>query len=156
MFVVWWKQILLLSLSNVSLCQNLRLALPAAQQQESVHFCMIPEPDQTLIHPEIEATVVKLQNVVELARAARLVFFWFFGGNNLKCCLTYFSAQQHRDRRTLPVKTPLACLHVVHSNPTVLEGLVPFLPYIRDELNVREVRSRFVHFLGGKQFQNLF
>lgn len=59
---------------------------------------------------------MKLQNVVELARAAR-------------------------DRRTLPVKTPLACLHVVHSNPAVLEGLAPFLPYIRDELNVREVRS---------------
>lgn len=98
------------------LYQNLRLALPAAHRQESVHFCMIPEPDQSLIHPEVEATVVKLQNVVELARAAR-------------------------DRRTLPVKTPLACLFVVHSNPVVLEGLAPFLPYVKDELNVREVRS---------------
>ncbi len=119
------------------LYQNLRLALPQADRQESVHFCLIPEPDQTLIRPEgmfkkkkkktkerksfdllvfaVEATVVKLQNVVELARAAR-------------------------DRRTLPVKTPLAFLHVVHSNPAVLEGLEKFLPYIKDELNVRDVR----------------
>ena len=67
------------------LYQNLRLALPADQRKDTVHSVMIPEPDQSLIRPEIEATVVKLQNVVELARAAR-------------------------DRRTLP-RQDAACLH---------------------------------------------
>jgi isoleucyl-tRNA synthetase len=97
------------------LYQNLRMALPAAERKDSVHYVMIPEPDASLINPGIEATMIKLQNVVELARAAR-------------------------DRRTLPVKTPLPCLHVVHSSPAVIQGLAPFLPYVREELNVREVR----------------
>jgi isoleucyl-tRNA synthetase len=34
------------------LYQNLRLALPEGLRQESVHFCLIPEPDKSLIHPE--------------------------------------------------------------------------------------------------------
>ncbi len=97
------------------LYQNLRLALPPAERMDSVHYVMIPEPDQTLIHPDVEGAMIKVQHVVELARAGR-------------------------DRRTLPVKTPLPCVHVVHSNPLVVERLQVFLPYIREELNVREVR----------------
>lgn len=93
---------------------NLRLALPEKERQQSVHFVMIPEPDSSLVHPEMEATMVKLQNVVELARAAR-------------------------DRRTLPLKTPLRMLYIVHSNAVVLQGLKPFLQYIKDELNMRDV-----------------
>lgn len=96
--------------------QNLRLALPEAQRMDSVHFVMIPEPDPTLIRPDVEATMVKLQNVVELARAGR-------------------------DRRTLPVKTPLPAVHIVHSDPQVLKGLEPFMGYIKDELNVRAVHA---------------
>jgi isoleucyl-tRNA synthetase len=80
------------------LYQTLRLGLPESQRQLSVHFCAIPNCDDSLVNANVEASMIKLQNVVELARQAR-------------------------DRRTLPVKTPLSTLHIVHSNATVLAGL---------------------------------
>jgi isoleucyl-tRNA synthetase len=50
------------------------------------------------------------------------------------------AARKLREQRKVSLKQPIASLTVVNSNMAVFEGLLPFLPYIRDEINVEEIR----------------
>lgn len=95
---------------------NLVSALPAEARCESVHLESFPEATAALIQPELEAAVAVMDEVVELAR-------------------------NFRERTRLRAKIPLAAMTVVHRDPKLLESLRLFEPYLRDELNFREVRT---------------
>ena len=95
--------------------QNLTAALPASARCESVHLESFPEATAGLIQPELEAAVAVMDEVVELAR-------------------------NFRERTRLRAKIPLAAMTIVHRDPALLAALRLFEPYLRDELNFREVR----------------
>jgi len=94
--------------------QNLRFVLPEAQRQDSIHYEMFPEPRAEALNARIEEAVSRMQNVIELGRVSR-------------------------DRKKLPIKTPLLELKVVHSDAQYLADLETMKPYILEELNVRNL-----------------
>ncbi|GBF99525.1 hypothetical protein Rsub_11959 [Raphidocelis subcapitata] len=97
--------------------QNLRRALPAGEP-ESVHFCDIPEARPA--HEgdaRIEASVARMQRVIELGRAIR-------------------------ERQNRPLKAPLARLVVVSADRAFLADIEGELrEYVESELNVRSVET---------------
>lgn len=95
--------------------QNLVSALPDEARAESVHLEPFPTAERSLISRELEAAVAVMDEVVELAR-------------------------NFRERTRLRAKIPLAAMTIVHRDPALLEALRLFEPYLRDELNFREVR----------------
>jgi len=97
--------------------QNLKKVLPKAEQEDSVHYQMIPSVDTTLVNPEIESAVHHMQSVIELARVIR-------------------------DREKLPLKLPLSGLIVIHKNPQFLNDIKRLENYVIEELNVRVVEYR--------------
>jgi len=96
------------------LYQNLKLGLPLDSREESVHFTMIPQFKRELIDEAIETSVSRMQTVIEVGRKLR-------------------------DQKRLPLKTPLACLKVIHREDKYLDSLKPVIPYIQKELNCLEV-----------------
>ncbi len=95
--------------------QNLVSALPEEARAQSVHLEPFPVAERSLISRELEAAVAVMDEVVELAR-------------------------NFRERTRLRAKIPLAAMTIVHRDPALLEALRLFEPYLRDELNFREVR----------------
>ncbi|KAL7722421.1 isoleucine--tRNA ligase [Entamoeba marina] len=82
--------------------------------EESVHFCQIPEPFESLFDSKLETIVGSLKQIIELGRSAR-------------------------DRRTLPLKQPLRKITIVHDSKAFLESILTFKEYIMTELNVEDV-----------------
>ena len=95
--------------------QNLSKALPSEHplKAASVHFVMIPEPG-VCGGEGLEKDVQWMQRVVELCRGAR-------------------------DRRKVPVKTPLLKLKVISSEAAVLNSIQQLESYIKAEVNVESV-----------------
>ncbi len=89
--------------------------LRTAGMPESVHLCDFPLPGSLARDPALEAQMAKVQEVVGLARQLRADF-------NLK------------------VRQPLAALHVVCRDETLLDLVRPLADIVADELNVKEVR----------------
>ena len=82
---------------------------------ESVHLCDYPLPGALARDEALEAQMAQVQQVVGLARQLRADF-------NLK------------------VRQPLATLHVVCRDETILALVRPLADIVADELNVKEVR----------------
>jgi isoleucyl-tRNA synthetase len=79
--------------------QNLAKCLPADQALPSVHFCSFPEETEAQQGDErIQASVERMQTVVELARTIR-------------------------ERKNKPIKFPLKSLVVVHSDQAFLDDI---------------------------------
>ncbi len=79
----------------------------------SVHFLPFPTVQSALINPIIERQLSTMQKVIQLGRAAR-------------------------ERRNLPLKTPLLSL-VVIADAQPLADIASLKSYIQDELNVRDI-----------------
>jgi isoleucyl-tRNA synthetase len=96
--------------------QNLRATLPEGSEhfQASIHFVMIPHPDQSLNDPAILRAVSLMQNVIELARRVR-------------------------DQQKISPKRPVKQVVVIQSDLEALEELRPLLPYVNEELNTWEI-----------------
>jgi len=90
-----------------------KLARPTTEREDSVHFLLMPEVDESLIDPEIETAMSNMLEVINLGRLAR--------GNDL------------------PLKRPLRELIVVHESQSVLDRLQQLESYIKLELNVHKV-----------------
>jgi len=75
----------------------------------------LPEPRVEAFNESIETTVNAMQEIIELGRAAR-------------------------DRKKLPIKTPLDDLLVVNKDAEFIKSLSSVKSYILEELNVRTVR----------------
>lgn len=53
-----------LSRGNLTGAQNLRKVLPESEQ--SVHWCLLPEPDASAYNESIEKAVERMWNVIEM------------------------------------------------------------------------------------------
>jgi isoleucyl-tRNA synthetase len=95
-----------------SIYQNLAKVAPGAQQ--SVHLTPYPEADETLRDESLEAAVARMAQVLVL-------------GRNL------------RENLGIKAKIPLNRMRLIHRDRAVLQALEPFEPYVKDELNVREL-----------------
>jgi|GEM_PF-1039777 len=94
-------------------CMYQKLVIPTKEEEKSVHFLMIPEPDLSLIDEEIETRMKHMQEVVTLGRLCR--------GNDI------------------PLKRPLRELIIVHETEKTLDGIRKLESYIKLELNVKNV-----------------
>ena len=96
--------------------QNLRRCLPNQGDAEpSVHFCLFPEAAVDALDERVEASVARMQTVIETGR-------------------------QIRERNNKPLKTPLKRMIVAHDDLDFLADLQGELrDYVVDELNVREL-----------------
>jgi len=113
------------------LYQNLKSVLPKDQQLDSVHFALLPQPDEAHTNPKIERRVGRMQTVIELGRTAR-------------------------DKRKLTMKRPLKSVLIVHKDAAYLDDIRSLATYVRDELNVRtvEVSSEVDKFIRLKALPN--
>jgi len=96
------------------LYQNLRNLQPKELRQESVHYLRFPEPRKEWQNADIERAVSRMQTVIELARVAR-------------------------ERRTKPLKTPLAEIVVYQQDATYVQDLKRLESYILSEMNIKQV-----------------
>ncbi|KAI5478373.1 hypothetical protein MNV49_005224 [Pseudohyphozyma bogoriensis] len=102
--------------------QGLRTFFPAdtsklnfgVEDVRSLHFLMFPEVRKEYFDLTIERQVGRLQTVIDLARVVR-------------------------ERKIIPLKTPLKELVVFHPTTEYLDDVRSLLPYVQQELNVREV-----------------
>lgn len=100
------------------LYKDLRNLLPGTKSEhvESVHFLSIPEVNEKQIDISIERKVGNMQRVIELGRVIR-------------------------DRRTLPLKYPLAKVVVISSDELVCGDVEELSDYIKLELNVMDIET---------------
>jgi isoleucyl-tRNA synthetase len=101
------------------LAEKLYLELSAlgggVAKPESVHLCDYPEPEPELIEKELETAVDRMQQVVLLGR-------------------------QKREEVRIGLRTPLRCLTIVHRDRELLADIARLEQYVKQELNVLEVR----------------
>lgn len=100
------------------LYRDLRDLLPGpnCENSESVHFLSIPDAMESQIDVTIERKVNNMQRVIELGRVIR-------------------------DRKTLPLKYPLAKVVVISRDEFVADDVEELAEYIKLELNVLEVET---------------
>jgi isoleucyl-tRNA synthetase len=91
------------------------LAGTAGEYPQSVHLCAYPKADESLIRSDLETAVDRMQQVILLGR-------------------------QKREEKKIGLRTPLASLTVVSRDSGLLDDMRVLESYLRDELNVREVR----------------
>ena len=91
-----------------------RLVPEPKQDEESLHFLMMPEYDPALLNEDVRAAVAAMQNAILLGRLAR-------------------------EQKNISLKMPVQSVRIVHGDPAVLEGLRTLQSYIKDELNVAEI-----------------
>eukprot|EP01129_Flabellula_baltica_P007870 TRINITY_DN3088_c0_g1_i1.p1 TRINITY_DN3088_c0_g1~~TRINITY_DN3088_c0_g1_i1.p1 ORF type:complete len:1072 (-),score=281.44 TRINITY_DN3088_c0_g1_i1:18-3203(-) len=97
-----------------NLYQNLVKLAPEEEQLDSVHYTLFPEFDATLLNEDIERAVKLMQNVIELGRIAR-------------------------ERRTLPLKTPVRTVRVYVADEQAHEDIRTLESYILEELNTLNI-----------------
>lgn len=89
---------------------------PEFESVDSVHFLSIPRVDELQVDTFIERKVSAMQKVIELGRVIR-------------------------DRKTLPLKYPLAKVVVISKDESLLKDVMELSDYIKLELNVEEVET---------------
>ena len=89
--------------------------LRSEDMPESVHLCDFPHPEPERRDPELERQMAQVMTVVRLGR-------------------------QLRTEHNLKVRQPLAALHVVSRDMTLLSELGELRDLILDELNVKDLR----------------
>ncbi|KHJ81479.1 Anticodon-binding domain protein, partial [Oesophagostomum dentatum] len=92
--------------------QNLRKVSGASE--ESVHFTLLPVPDDSLIDESIERRVQAMRDCIDLVRVLR-------------------------ERKGIPVKYPLKEMIVVNRESQFLDDLKSLEHYILSEVNVRQL-----------------
>jgi isoleucyl-tRNA synthetase len=83
---------------------------------DSVHYLMLPSPNNALINEDIERAVSRMQSVIELGRVLR-------------------------DRKTIPIKYPLPEVIIVHQDPQYISDVLSLKEYVHLELNVRTIST---------------
>ncbi len=90
------------------------LAQVLKDKKDSVHLESYPEPDLSVLRPDLEEAVKAMEVLVTLGR-------------------------NHREKIQVKAKIPLNKIRIIHRSPVVLETLRKFEPFFVDELNFREV-----------------
>ncbi|XP_003739104.1 isoleucine--tRNA ligase, cytoplasmic [Galendromus occidentalis] len=96
--------------------QCMKQYVPKNLSQDSIHYMMLPETDESLIDDAVERRVTRMQSVIELGRVLR-------------------------DRKTLPLKYPLMEVVVIQREREYLDDLRVMENYILEELNVRKLTA---------------
>ena len=86
----------------------------AAPRPESVHLCSYPLVEESKQQPDLEVAVARMRDVILLGR-------------------------KKREEVKISLRTPLAKLTVIHSDPKVLADLKQLESYLATELNVKTV-----------------
>lgn len=94
--------------------RNLR-TLQTDPTEESVHLAPFPPYDESLADVVLEDAVTRMQRVILLGRSLR-------------------------NERKVKVRMPLHTLTILHRKQSILNEIQPLETYIREELNVKEVR----------------
>lgn len=87
---------------------------PGSKEAESVHLCDYPVADESMIIPELEDAVDRMQQIILLGR-------------------------QKRNQVQIKVKTPLSTLTVLHKEKRTLDEISKLEGYIQTELNIKNV-----------------
>ena len=85
-----------------------------APSPESVHVCDYPKAEESLIKPQLEQAVDRMQQVILLGR-------------------------QKREEVKIGLRTPLASLTIINRDSDLLREMEQLNDYIRDELNVQHI-----------------
>jgi isoleucyl-tRNA synthetase len=85
-----------------------------APKPSSVHLCSYPDPEESLMLPRLEEAVSRMQQVILLGR-------------------------QRREEVKINLRKPMRCLTIVHRDADMLNELRTLEPFIRRELNVKNV-----------------
>eukprot|EP00668_Euglena_longa_P014268 GGOE01018247.1.p1 GENE.GGOE01018247.1~~GGOE01018247.1.p1 ORF type:complete len:1070 (+),score=313.51 GGOE01018247.1:91-3300(+) len=96
-----------------SMYQRLSLLRPEIRE-ESVHYCLIPKSDKSLLDPVIERKIERMQTVIELARVIR--------------------AQQN-----IALKMPVQKVIVIHNSQEYVDDVNELREYVMGELNCMEL-----------------
>jgi isoleucyl-tRNA synthetase len=88
--------------------------LPEDKREESVHYCLVPESDSSLLDEVIERKIERMQTVIDLARVIR--------------------AQQN-----IALKMPVQKVIVIHHSKEYVDDVTELKDYVVDELNVLEL-----------------
>lgn len=94
--------------------RNLR-TLQKDPTEESVHLAPFPPYDESLADVVLEDAVTRMQRVILLGRSLR-------------------------NERKVKVRMPLHILTILHRKQSILNEIQPLETYIREELNVKEIR----------------
>jgi len=94
--------------------QSLKPLLPKEEQEDSVHYLMIPEVNNALFDEKLERSMNRMINIIELVRVLR-------------------------DRIKMPIKMPVKKVIVIHPQADFINELVPLREYIETEVNAFEV-----------------
>eukprot|EP01027_Heterolobosea_sp_BB2_P022048 GEZU01032431.1.p1 GENE.GEZU01032431.1~~GEZU01032431.1.p1 ORF type:complete len:1094 (+),score=459.19 GEZU01032431.1:187-3468(+) len=96
--------------------QNLKNLLPEGSElrQDSIHYLMVPEVDESAREARTEEAVSNMQRVIIMGRACR-------------------------EKKKVSLKMPVKKLTVVHKDKTFLKDVMDLIDYVREELNVRDV-----------------
>jgi len=95
--------------------QNLCNALPESETEDSVHYLMVPEPDESVIDVNIERRMANLQIVMELGR-------------------------QVRDKSGISLRVPVPEITVACSDQEFLNDIDSLRSYIKNELKPRKLK----------------
>lgn len=99
-----------------SMYQNLKKLVPEEEREDSVHYLMIPEYDESRVNLQIERSVARMQQVVEVGRTIR-------------------------DRKGVGLRTPLREVIICHTDEQYLQDVKDLEGYICEELNTKELKA---------------
>lgn len=94
--------------------QNLKVCLPKDEQEDSVHYLMIPEVEEDAINTDIERAVSTMQTVVDIGRQAR-------------------------EKAGISLRIPIPSVTIVDSDTQVLDDIKSLEEYVKNELNSRSL-----------------
>jgi len=92
--------------------QNLKAL--TTDPEDSVHYLLLPEPNDKFMDVQIEESVANMQMVIEMTRSTR-------------------------DKRRVGLKTPLPRVTVIHKDPRFSQDVLSLKDYIVDELNIKQL-----------------
>jgi len=90
------------------------MVLPENERVESVHYLDYPVPNEKLYNLDIERTVNRTKNIIQLGRQAR-------------------------DKATMAIKQPLTELTVFHKDPQYIKDILVLESFIKDEVNIKKI-----------------
>lgn len=98
--------------------QNMKLVISKDSKlfETSIHHLRIPDVNEKLIDEPLTELMHKFMSIVETARKLR-------------------------EQKKVSLKQPIMSLTVVNRNKQVFDDLAPFLQYIREEINVDDIKS---------------
>ena len=98
--------------------QNMKLALAKGSKlfEDTIHLLFIPEVNEQLINVQVSEQMNKVMSIIETARKLR-------------------------EQKAMSLKQPIMSLTIVNKDKEVFDELAPFFNYIREEINVEDIRS---------------